>query len=168
MMIRWSCWSLALLMSASLLAQTAKAQPFAFAGTPRTLCVTDPYGTSFHTWYGSPVAYNSYFYSSLNSSNGSSYNATTNGYFWGGVPTVASATTSEWIVQRTSVFPINAYPPWTVGTRTFAEPWVPRIGSQRPRQHSLPTATASKATTSSEDSPILPVAGAAQTDVRGQ
>ena len=135
-MVRCSCCTLALLVSFSLSAQTAEAQQFAFGAAPRALCVTDPYGAAFQTWYGSPVAYNSYFYSSLNSGYSSGNNATTNGYFWGGVPAVASATTPEWIVQRTSVFPINSYSPWSVDPGAYSAPWAPRIGDQRLPRHS--------------------------------
>ena len=162
-MVRCSCCTLALLVSFSLSAQTAEAQQFAFGAAPRALCVTDPYGAAFQTWYGSPVAYNSYFYSSLNSGYASGYNATTNGYFWGGVPAVASATTSEWIVQRTSVFPVGAYSTWPVHPGAYGGSWTPRIGSQRSLRHSPSKVSSNESVVPTDNSRVLHVSGSAET-----
>lgn len=138
-----------LLMLAGLMPQTAAAQPgmtepYAASYLPRALCVTDPYGVSFHNWYGSPVAYNSYFSTPSNGSYSSGYNGATTGYYMGGVPAVASATTSEWVVQRTSVFPISPYylyPPDALYPRSYppAPLWAPRLGKKSGTNNLRPT-----------------------------
>ena len=132
------------LLLAGLRPQTAEAQPamppqYATSSQPyvasyltRAMCVTDPYGVSFHNWFGSPVAYNSYFSTPSSGAYSSGYNGATTGYFWGGVPAVASATTPEWIVQRTSIFPVTPYYPETVYPRSYlpSPAWTPRFGKK--------------------------------------
>ncbi len=162
--MRGRCGSrLALLLIASLMTQTADAQQFGVSYLPRALCVTDPYGVPFHNWYGAPVAYNSYFSMSSNGTYSSGYNGATTGYFLGGVPAVASATTPEWIVQRTSVFPINSYYPGAQYPRTYPAPpptWTPGFGKQQTPpnpQSSIQRETASPRT---QDTHIQQVSGA--------
>ncbi len=154
------CWRLALVLWSGLLVQTVEAQPFGMSTAPRALCVTDPYGIPFHSWYGSPIAYNSYFsmpfggaYSSLG------YSGTTNGFFWGGVPAVASATTPEWVVQRTSVFPLGTYSPWLASPRPLSSPRLPGIGKQNRPAISNETTRQGNDPHSSQDSPIQQVSG---------
>lgn len=128
-MLRRIGWGLTLLLSISLSVPTANAQPISLGSAPRALCVTDPYGAQFFSWYGSPVAFNSYFYFSGYGGSSNGYSSATNGFYLGGVPVVASATTAEWTVQRTSVFPIGSYYPWLTYHGTYSSPWWPRLGT---------------------------------------
>lgn len=137
--VHGGCWRLALLLTIGLSVQRADAQTV-LGGSPRAWCVTDPHGTPFCSWYGSPVAFNSYFYLSSNGASSSGYSTVNNGYYLGGVPAVASATTPEWMVQRTSVFPINSYYPWTTYSGTFAGPWT---STNRSRSSPINTQTES-------------------------
>ncbi len=127
------CWGLALILSFGLMGSSAEAQQFGAIYSPRALCVTDPYGAQFHNWYGSPIAFNSYFYMQSGAGYSSGFNGATSGFFGGGVPAVASATTSEWVVQRTSIFPIGTYIPWVAYPAASAAPWNPGIGRQQRR-----------------------------------
>lgn len=130
-MSRCCWWGLALLLLSGLMNSTAEAQQFGMNYSPRALCVTDPYGAQFHSWQGSPIAFNSYFYTQFGGTNSSFSGGTTTGYFGGGVPAVASANTPEWIVQRTSVFPIGTYSPWAEYPGAYVAPWRPHLGMQR-------------------------------------
>lgn len=139
------------LLIATLMTSAVEAQEFGANYLPRALCVTDPYGVSFHNWYGSPVAFNSYFSTPSNGAYSSGYNGATTGYYMGGVPAVASATTSEWIVQRTSVFPIGAYYPGALYPPLYPQSyplpappppsiWAPRLGQKPAQQNARSTA----------------------------
>lgn len=132
-------WGLSLALSSGLLAQLAEAQQFVMSSSPRAMCITDPYGTPFHSWYGSPIAFNSYFYMPSGGAYSSGYSGATNGYFWGGIPAVASATTPEWVVQRTSVYPVGADYPRAAYLGACAAPWRPNIGMKPTRPISQPT-----------------------------
>jgi tetratricopeptide (TPR) repeat protein len=78
---------------------------------------------------------------SSNGSYSSGYNGATTGYFLGGVPAVASASTSEWTVQRTSVFPINSYYPAAQYPRPYPPNpgWMPGFGNKQTPTKSQPT-----------------------------
>lgn len=157
---RCCCGAMALLMSFGLLVQRADAQPFGMSSSPRALCVTDPYGTPFHSWYGSPVAYNSYFYMPFAGAYTSSgYSGTSSGFFWGGVPAVASATTPEWIVQRTSVFPIGNYNPWSAYPRPLSAPWSSGIGRKNSPEISNDKSRRQRDSEPLQDFPIRQVSG---------
>lgn len=117
----------ALTILTAVTSSSANAQPLGFGVAPRALCVTDPYGTPYCHWYGSPMAFNSYFNYSPNGTNSFSYSFTNTGYYWSGVPAVASATTPEWTVQRTSVLPISPYSSWGPYA-PYSSPWVTRFG----------------------------------------
>ncbi|TXT38702.1 MAG: hypothetical protein FD138_287 [Planctomycetota bacterium] len=139
-MSRCCWWGIALVLSSGLLVQSAEAQQFGMNSSPRASCVTDPYGTPFHSWYGSPIAFNSYFYMQYGGAYSSGYNGTSSGYYGGGIPAVASATTSEWVVQRTSVFPIGTFYPWAAYPGAIPSPWMPSIGKKLTQPNSQPTA----------------------------
>lgn len=111
-MLRPTTSIFALTILAAVTSSPTNAQPLGYGVAPRALCVTDPYGTPYCHWYGSPMAFNSYFNYSPNGTNSFGYSFTNTGYYWSGVPAVASASTSEWTVQRTSVLPISPYSPW--------------------------------------------------------
>jgi hypothetical protein len=159
MMCRCRWWGLALVFFLGLLAQTADAQPFGMNYSPRALCVTDPYGIPFHSWYGSPVAFNSYFYMQSSGAYSLGYSGATNGYFGGGIPAVASATTPEWVVQRTSVFPIGVYSPWAAYPGAYAAPWRPNIGMKQTRPISQTTAQRDSIPSPARDTFIRQVSG---------
>lgn len=131
-MLRQLFHGLAFLTSVVATTSAANAQPIPFGGAPRALCVTDPYGTPYCSWLGSPVAFNSYFYFSPYGGYSSGYSSATNGFYLGGVPAVASATTPEWIVQRTSVFPIGSYSPWLSYPGASLPLMPPRFGIKSP------------------------------------
>jgi hypothetical protein len=166
-MLRDVASGLVLLWSIAVTTISANAQPLACVGTPRAWCVTDPYGTPFSSWYGSPVAFNSYFYMSANggSSTGFGYSTTTNGFYLGGVPAVASATTPEWIVQRTSVFPIGSYYPWANGLGPIRTPWIPQIGRKSSTPNSIPLANREKSAAPAGETHILQVSDSVTTEV---
>ena len=122
MMGRCCRWLLAIVVSLAVHIQTAEAQYSQFGANsyPRALSVTDPYGVPFYSWNGPPIGFNTSFYPQPGGAyppgfGGAGYG---NG-FGGGIPVVASATTSEWVVQRTSVFPIYPYAYWGA----FTAPW---------------------------------------------
>ena len=153
-MSRCCWWRLALVLPFGLLVQTAEAQQFGMSYSPRALCVTDPYGIPFHSWYGSPIAYNSYFHMPSGGAYSSGYSGTTSGYFWGGIPAVASATTPEWVVQQTSVLPIGTYSPWTAYPGAYPAPWRPNSGMKPARPNSQPTAQQDRMTSPARDTLI--------------
>lgn len=131
-------WLALALLLAGVPVPSAEAQQFGGSCLPRPLSITDPYGTPFHSWYGSPVAFNSYVNPSFNGGINSGNVGVTNGYFGGGVPAVASATTPEWVVQRTSVFPIASYIPWAVSQRAIVAPWISRTDKKQMSLESQP------------------------------
>lgn len=96
------------------LASSSQAQvlPYGVHFHSRPLSVTDPYGVPFHTWIAPPIGYGTSIYSTYG--NFPSQSTLGAGFGWGGQPLVASATTSEWIVQRTSVFPLYPYVSWGI------------------------------------------------------
>lgn len=121
-----------MLLAIAVWVPSAEAQPLGPGCSPRVLCITDPQGVTFHSWYGSPVAFNSYAYWPAAGGYSPGFNGTTNGYFGGGIPAVASATTPEWTVQRTSVFPVGSYAVWNASPNALVSPWAPRLGSSEP------------------------------------
>ncbi len=157
MMSRW--WGPLLVLFVCLTDQPADAQQFGRIDTPRALCVADPYGTCFHSWSGSPIAYNSYFSMQFGGNYSSGYSGTTTGYFWGGIPAVASATTPEWVVQRTSVFPVGAYFPWAAYRGAETAPWLPNVGIKQTQPISPPAAQQEVDSSLATDRPIRQVSG---------
>ena len=119
------------MLTVSLLVQTAEAQQFGGIYSPRALCVTDPYGTHFASWQGPPMAFNSYYYLPFGGQYSSGYSGTSTGYFGGGIPAVSSATTPEWVIQKTSVFPLDPYSAWTYSRGVRMTPFVERDGLSR-------------------------------------